>query len=402
MGFFSDLGTAASSALGSGLAGVGLNAIGSIFSNMSAQKAEKRQFEYQKQLMSLQNQYQMSNWNEQFDKTNEYNDPANQMSRLMAAGINPNSAAGMSISPFSNSTAQMGSVAPGSVGANYSDYNLGGNNVIGNSLSAYQLDAQNNLLQKQAENVEANTENVKEQTEGVGLDNQKRYNDLVNYWTRFNIEKALGESNIRLNKASAEKVEYEVKNLLPQDKEINEKTINNLYQAGLNLVEQMYNLKEERKLTKAKQASEYQSQAESRSRQGVLAAQEENINASTENIRQDTMKKAEETTNLQYRNALDRVKASVADKWNIDPNQLNGLDAIITEMMTNGASEKDIRDFLGKLNTGFRQRLTNSLYKSADKGEILKEAVEEMESLRPDRVNSSIANIILGLGKLGK
>lgn len=53
------------------------------------------QMDYNTQERAEVQKWQEGMWNLQFNAMNEYNTPANQMSRLMAAGINPNSAAGL-------------------------------------------------------------------------------------------------------------------------------------------------------------------------------------------------------------------------------------------------------------------------------------------------------------------
>ncbi len=71
-------------------AGAAIDAVGGIFGNLfnanQARKAEARQFQMQKDLMSYQNDMNRQNWQE----VAEYNSPANQMKRLQEAGLNPN------------------------------------------------------------------------------------------------------------------------------------------------------------------------------------------------------------------------------------------------------------------------------------------------------------------------
>ena len=60
--------------------------VGGLMQNNAQKKAEKRQFEYSKQLAAYQNDMNVANW----ERQNEYNSPANQMKRLQEAGLNPN------------------------------------------------------------------------------------------------------------------------------------------------------------------------------------------------------------------------------------------------------------------------------------------------------------------------
>lgn len=69
-------------ALAGGLASLG----GSIVSGLFGQNQASLSFSRQKELMALQNQYAVENWN----RENAYNSPKAQMERLKAAGLNPN------------------------------------------------------------------------------------------------------------------------------------------------------------------------------------------------------------------------------------------------------------------------------------------------------------------------
>lgn len=74
-----------SSMLTNGMTGAAGSLIGGIFGAIGAKKQYKRQ----KNLMKLQSQLEMDNWQQQFDAQNAYNDPSAQLERLEAAGINP-------------------------------------------------------------------------------------------------------------------------------------------------------------------------------------------------------------------------------------------------------------------------------------------------------------------------
>lgn len=73
------------SILSSGLSGSAGGLLGGIFGGIAARKQYKRQ----KNLMQLQSQLEMDNWQQQFDAQNAYNDPSAQLDRLEEAGINP-------------------------------------------------------------------------------------------------------------------------------------------------------------------------------------------------------------------------------------------------------------------------------------------------------------------------
>lgn len=71
--------------LTNGISGAAGSLLGGIFGAIGARKQYKRQ----KNLMKLQSQLEMDNWQQQFDAQNAYNDPSSQLERLENAGINP-------------------------------------------------------------------------------------------------------------------------------------------------------------------------------------------------------------------------------------------------------------------------------------------------------------------------
>jgi hypothetical protein len=105
--------------LAAGITG-GASVLGSLIGNIGSKKRQKRA-----------DQANIKFWRMQ----NAYNDPAQQMSRLKKAGLNPNLIYGQSVS---GATGQAGAVAP-SKAAPYS-MDLGG--AANNALAAYQTQAQ--------------------------------------------------------------------------------------------------------------------------------------------------------------------------------------------------------------------------------------------------------------------
>lgn len=80
---------------------------------------------------------QQRNWNDQFNQTNEYNLPSNQVSRLMAAGVNP-FVQGSTASPIASTAGSVSAPSPSAPAV--SGYDFGGS-------SSSQLDAANRLMQ---------------------------------------------------------------------------------------------------------------------------------------------------------------------------------------------------------------------------------------------------------------
>ena len=68
------------------LAGVGGSLLGSVVNYFTARSNMDRANDYNRQLASQQNAWNLAQWN----RENEYNLPINQMQRLKDAGINPN------------------------------------------------------------------------------------------------------------------------------------------------------------------------------------------------------------------------------------------------------------------------------------------------------------------------
>lgn len=158
--------------LSSILPGVGtaVDIAGGIFGNLfnanQARKAEKRQFQMQKDLMSYQNDMNRSNWLEQ----TEYNSPANQMKRLQEAGLNPNLVYGHGANAMAS---PMSSVSGGSSRSFVPHYD---NLSVSQPIAQYAL-TQNSLKQNQL--LEAQTDYTKNKAAGelirnIGLGTQNR------------------------------------------------------------------------------------------------------------------------------------------------------------------------------------------------------------------------------------
>lgn len=95
-------------------------------------------------------------WNEQFDKTNEYNTPANQIARLRAAGINPNLAyASGQLQNVGSSPSSSVTPASGSLSANYGGVNLSniGSRALNDFVALQQNSANINLIKNQSDKV---------------------------------------------------------------------------------------------------------------------------------------------------------------------------------------------------------------------------------------------------------
>lgn len=100
--------------------GAAASIAGSAINNANSAGAADKSFERQKQLMAIQQQYAVENWN----RETNYNDPRQQMKRLKDAGLNPNliyrnGAAGLeapSVAAPTAPAAPMQATAPGNYG----------------------------------------------------------------------------------------------------------------------------------------------------------------------------------------------------------------------------------------------------------------------------------------------
>lgn len=248
--------------LGSGLASSALNAVSGLWNDYNTRRAEERQFEYQQQLMAMQNQYQMSNWNAQFDKINEYNSPMNQINRMKDAGINVNSALGNGITGASASSAGMGSVAPGAVGANVGNVDLSAGDPVGKGLSGY-------LLGTQIKAIEADTDAKIENTRGQRIQND--------------IEEATSPVKKQI---PGKELELIGKNIESVIKDIDNKELQNNYQKWVN--ETLNPLIEKGEIEKINQMQ--QSIEESKARVSEINNKIDEIKENIKKIKADTAK----------------------------------------------------------------------------------------------------------------
>lgn len=102
-------------------------------------KAQREMFEQQ---LNLQRESDLQKWRQQFEVENQYNSPANQVARLMAAGINPAAAASQIMSGNVGSLGAGSSSAPASSGAP-SGGSVGSHSVspLGVSIPQYSTDS---------------------------------------------------------------------------------------------------------------------------------------------------------------------------------------------------------------------------------------------------------------------
>lgn len=139
-------------------ASAGLNMLGSLISNATSNKMQKRAIEAQKQ----ENEKAYLRNVEQWIRETEYNNPVNQIKRLVEAGLNPNLAYGNLNNTASNNS-------PTAVPNDVSGIaNIG--SPVGSAMTAANL-SQVEKTKAETENIKQNTEKQKQETEGSRIDN---------------------------------------------------------------------------------------------------------------------------------------------------------------------------------------------------------------------------------------
>lgn len=142
-----------------GLISAGVSTLGNIFGNTisygQAQRLQTRQFDYNKQLMQMQQ---------------DYNSPVNQMSLYRKAGINPNAALGHNTS-----------ISAGSVGApSVSPFNLG-SEAIGNYIAGSMQPVEKQKLINETQKVINEGKKIDADTLSVikDIDNKEMQNNIL-------------------------------------------------------------------------------------------------------------------------------------------------------------------------------------------------------------------------------
>lgn len=234
------LGSAIGGGITSGLTSAVSGAIGGIFGGIKAKKQHKRN----KELMALQNQYEIDRMNLQaninkqqaeysqglakemydytFQNEAEYNDPKNQKARMEAAGLNP-------ALMYGSSAAGAGGVAEGSTGGAGAAGPVTAIQPMGLqvALQAESQKAQIELAQSQA------AKNYAEAGKITGIDTEKGRQDIKE-----------SESKVLLNEAEAAKTWEELKETTEKIKglELDNFVKENTKEAEVNTVAQSLNI----------------------------------------------------------------------------------------------------------------------------------------------------------------
>lgn len=160
----------------------GASLLGGLFGNKSQNnninaqikaQAEENQKNREYNLMLAQKQ---NAWNvEQWERENAYNDPSAQLARMQKAGINPDMAVG---GGYSNTAASSPAMTSGAASTAQDMSALGQRPTIG---QAIQLALRDSMIGAQIDNIKANTEKTRADTEGRTMENdvQRELKDFL-------------------------------------------------------------------------------------------------------------------------------------------------------------------------------------------------------------------------------
>ena len=180
----------------------GINTVGNLLSWAHEDIAAKKQRDWNEEMMDKQNAWTLDMWN----KTNEYNDPKNQVARLQNAGLNP-LYYGLD-----------GSSANGVESAQALGYDRSSVNGLANPVqSAMDFSLKKNLQDAQIENLAAQTEKIKSDTDQSRLDAEFKRRTLD---ARVEGE----ELSNKLTKSEIAKIEDERKEIAERIKNIAQNT----------------------------------------------------------------------------------------------------------------------------------------------------------------------------------
>lgn len=213
----------------------GASFLGGLISNNSQRKAVKEQIRAQELENQRNREYnlmlaqQQNAWNvEQWERENEYNDPAAQMKRFKNAGLNPDLMAG---SGAQNLSAPSPTMTAGAPSTSQDMSALGRRPNLG---EAVQIALRDSMIGAQIDNIKANTEKTRNESSILASD--AKFRDAINQGT-LDMQSStirLNNSNISLNdsqisklRSECSKLDAETKNVLAEYDKIRA-TIRNL------------------------------------------------------------------------------------------------------------------------------------------------------------------------------
>lgn len=149
------------------IAGGALDVLGGAATNQLTRDNMRLQSRLNKELQEQAADLQQRNWQTQFDKSNEYNTPSKQVSRLMAAGVNPfvDSSTAAPVAGTNTSPSASGVGVAGVNSAAGPQFNFGGTirDIVAAARGAKELPYVNELMQGVIKSYFAGAENQSQQ-----------------------------------------------------------------------------------------------------------------------------------------------------------------------------------------------------------------------------------------------
>ena len=374
MGFLGDLTKAASSGLTGGVTGLLTGGIASLGSRLFGSNQDQKQaFQYQKQLQQMQNDwqaqqnqkamdFQRKNWKEQFNMTNEYNNPSASVQRLISAGLNP--AGAMNNAGNTASTAQglqgvANGTPVGSVGAPIASLSIDNRKAISEMIASMSGSARNTadasrtnmLANAELNNMIAKTNNEEAQayftqlqTKLQGMFGGKKMQSEINA-----LVAQMANSYADVQKKLAEcKTMEDLQNVYKSQVDVNwsESALNN---AKVKLSNKEYNkLEIELKYYDAWMRSEI-GLMRARSAESLASANESNVRANSGMYQNQAELTAEQTKFQKMVNTVESVRADmVTNKFGpADRDKyINSLRSELDNVINTASISKEQKDYL--------------------------------------------------------
>ena len=374
MGFLGDLTKAASSGLTGGVTGLLTGGIASLGSRLFGSNQDQKQaFQYQKQLQQMQNDwqaqqnqkamdFQRQNWKEQFNMTNEYNNPSASVQRLISAGLNP--AGAMNNAGNTASTAQglqgvANGTPVGSVGAPIASLSIDNRKAISEMIASMSGSARNTadasrtnmLANAELNNMIAKTNNEEAQayftqlqTKLQGMFGGKKMQSEINA-----LVAQMANSYADVQKKLAEcKTMEDLQNVYKSQVDVNwsESALNN---AKVKLSNKEYNkLEIELKYYDAWMRSEI-GLMRARSAESLASANESNVRANSGMYQNQAELTAEQTKFQKMVNTVESVRADmVTNKFGpADRDKyINSLRSELDNVINTASISKEQKDYL--------------------------------------------------------
>ena len=196
--------------------GAGLGAVSSVGSMIGQNRAIRQQIKAQQQENQKNREYNLmlartqNQWNiEQWQRENDYNSPTAQMSRFRAAGLNPNLAYGQMSNGASSPTLTSGAASsPTDMSAIGNKRNFG--QAMQEALNLEMQRAQIDAIKAGTEKTKVDTDNTRENTKGLTIDNMYRAAQHEQTLEIGGMHVQLGKSTLKMNEQQMENLKADL------------------------------------------------------------------------------------------------------------------------------------------------------------------------------------------------